>query len=290
MRFAKYHALGNAYLVVDAAEAPAADLVRRLCDRRVGIGSDGVLHLRSAGAGEPAHLRVFNPDGSEAQTSGNGVRIAARWLWDEGLARERVVWVRTAARTYRCDVAGDGGSVRVAMGRASFHSSDVPMTGPAREVVAEPLALAGRLLRVSAVSMGNPHAVIHTDIPADAVIAHWGPLLEHHPWFPQRTNVQVVNVIDRGSLRVAVWERGAGLTAASGSSAAAAVVATRRLGLCDAHVAVAMPGGCLEVRVEPSFDVLVRGAVERVATGTLATEWVAGATQGAIGRPSRTDR
>ena len=290
MRFAKYHALGNAYLVVDAPEAPAADFVRRLCDRCVGIGSDGVLHLRTADAGEPAHLRVFNPDGSEAQTSGNGVRIAARWLWDEGLAHERVAWVRTAARTYRCDVAGDGGSVRVAMGRASFRSSDLPMSGPAREVIAAPLALAGRLLHLSAVSMGNPHAVIHTRTPADAVIAHWGPLLEHHPWFPQRTNVQVVNVIDASTLRVAVWERGAGLTAASGSSAAAAAAATRRLGLCDALVSVAMRGGRLEVLVEPSFDVLVLGAVERVAAGTLATEWLARAAQGVIGRPSRTDR
>ena len=290
MRFAKYHALGNAYLVIDAAEAPAADLVRRLCDRSVGIGSDGVLHLRTAGAAEPARLRVFNPDGSEAQTSGNGVRIAARWLWDEGLAHQRVAWVRTAARTYRCELAGDGASVRVAMGRASFRSGDLPMTGPARELIATPLALAGRVLHLSAVSMGNPHAVIHTRTPADAVIARWGPLLEHHPWFPQRTNVQVVNVLDPGTLRVAVWERGAGVTATSGSSAAAAAAATRRLGQCEGHVSVVMPGGRFEVLVEPSFDVHVLGAVERVAIGTLAEEWLGRVGQGATGRPSRAER
>ncbi len=292
MRFAKYHALGNAYLVVDAAEPPAVDLVRRLCDRHVGIGSDGVVQVRQTGSGEPADVRVFNPDGSEAQTSGNGVRIAARWLWDEGLAREQVAWVRTAARTYRCEVAGDGSSVRVAMGRASFRSSDLPMTGPARDVIDVPLALAGRLLRLSAVSMGNPHAVIHTRTPADAAIARWGPLLEHHPWFPERTNVQVVNVIDARNLRVAVWERGAGLTPTSGSSAAAAAAATRRLGLCDAHVSVAMPGGRLDVRVDDAFAVVVLGAVERVAAGTLAPEWLArsASTQGATARPSRTER
>ncbi len=278
MRFAKYHALGNAYLVLATASPPAPALVERLCHRRLGIGADGVLHLVQGTASEPARLRVFNPDGSEAQTSGNGVRIAARWLWDRDPERNTTIVVRTAARSYRCQVAEDGGSVEVAMGRASFRSVDLPMSGSAREVVGEPLALAGVVLHLTAVSLGNPHAVIHTSTPAEAVIGRWGPLLEHHHWFPQRTNVQVVNVIDPSTLQVAVWERGAGLTATSGSSAAAAAAASRRLGLCAARVAVRMPGGVLDVVVDEAYEVAVQGAVRRVAEGALAQEWLASAT------------
>jgi diaminopimelate epimerase len=275
MRFAKYHALGNAYLVLAGASAPEPALVARLCDRRRGLGADGVLHLLPPGPTEPARLRVFNPDGSEAQTSGNGVRIAARWLWDQGLARGGEVRLRTMARTYRCAVAASGREVTVAMGRASFDSADLPMTGPSREVVAAPLALAGTVVHLTAVSLGNPHAVLHADVPAEAVIARWGPQVECHAWFPQRTNVQVVNVTDPRTLRVAVWERGAGPTPASGSSAAAAAAATRRLGRCEPRVAVVMRGGTLDVFVDAAFEVLVRAPVEPIAEGTLSRAWLA---------------
>ncbi len=274
MRFDKYHALGNAYLLLGTPTPPSAALVTQLCDVHVGIGADGVLHLDQSDDDGAALLRVFNPDGSEAQTSGNGVRIAARWLWDHGCAPGGLARLRTSVRSYACEVAPDGASVSVPMGRADFQSSALPMTGPEREVIDEPLELDGDTLRVSAVSMGNPHVVLFTEAPADEVIARWGAALECHPWFPERTNVQAVNVAHPGELRVAVWERGAGITPSSGSSAAAVAALARRRGHCDADVVVVMPGGAFDVQVSDAFDVVVGAPVARVAAGTLSDAWV----------------
>lgn len=254
MRFAKYHGLGNDYLVLGAGELagrdPSATAVA-ICDRHRGVGADGILVDHSA-TGAFA-LRIFNPDGSVAEKSGNGLRIFARYLFDLGRAREAEPFtVHTLGGDVTCRVLGAGARVSVDMGRVCFDSALVPVAGERREVVDETIVVDGRALRTCAVTLGNPHCVVLRD-RADAGEARaLGPLIERHPRFPARTNVQFLHVLDRANIRLEIWERGAGYTLASGSSSCAAAAAAHRLGLCDASVTAHMPGGALAVALEPT--------------------------------------
>lgn len=268
-RFAKYHALGNDYLVLEpSAAAVDGTVVRALCDRHRGVGADGVLVERPTPDGRLG-VRIVNPDGSEAEKSGNGLRIFARWLWDRGRVGGAAFEVVTAGGTVRCQVRDGGRSVFVAMGVARF---DDAATRPGRWMVDEPLEVAGEPVRATAVDLGNPHCVVFVDAPSEALARRLGPALEAHPRFPQRTNVQFVRVVDRGRLAVEIWERGAGYTLASGSSACAAAAAAVRLGRCERDVLVAMPAGELAVGVGDGFEVTLLGPVRAVAEGTVAEE------------------
>jgi diaminopimelate epimerase len=277
VRFRKYHALGNDYLVLGPGTvAVTADLARRVCDRHRGVGADGVL-VEVATLASGFGLRIVNPDGSEAETSGNGLRIFARSLHDAGRVGDAPFRVRTAGGAVTCHLLDAGRRVRVAMGRASFDAARVPVAGASGDVVDAPLGAAyPEGWRYTAVSMGNPHAVVQVPDATPALARRWGPAIEHDARFPRRTNVQFVTVLSPDRLRVEVWERGAGYTEASGSSASAAAAASRRLGLCGAEVVVAMPGGALEVGVDERFAVTHTGPVTFVAEGTLAPELVGG--------------
>jgi len=272
VRFAKYQALGNDYLVVRARDLPAPlrpEAARRLCDRHLGVGADGVLLAGEREADGSFGLRILNPDGSQAEKSGNGLRIFARWLWDHGLVDDAPFRVRLAVGAVRCRVAKAGERIEVEMGRASFHSRDVPVLGPPREVLEEPVGFGDRACTFSAVTLGNPHCVVLSPrADADAVRA-LGPRLERDPRFPNRTNVQLAQVVDRGRLRAEIWERGAGYTLASGSSACAVAAVCRRLDLCDAEVQVEMPGGVLDVAVDPGFALRMTGPAHPVFEGEL---------------------
>ena len=271
MRFHKYQALGNDYLVLEpGAIDVTASVVRAICDRHRGVGADGVLVERLATHG--FSVRILNPDGSEAEKSGNGLRIFARYLWDHGRVADEPFEVVTQGGPVRCQVREAGRTVFVAMGAASFDSTAIPVAGPRREVVDEPLEVAGERWRVTAVSMGNPHCVLFVDAPTEALARRLGPALEAHPAFPHRTNVQFVRVVDRGHLEMVIWERGAGTTLASGSSACAAAAAAVRLGRCDANVTVAMPGGDVAIGVGAGFEVTMLGPVGKVAEGIVAEE------------------
>jgi len=267
----KYHGLGNDYVVVDAVRDPAwatgldAAAIRRLCDRHRGVGADGILLRHGDDAG--LALRIFNPDGSEAEKSGNGLRIFARYLWDRGVVDHAPFVVGTPGGRVRCRVLAGGAAVRVEMGRVSFDSEAIPVRGPRREVLREPVEVAGERLEMSAATIGNPHCVVLREAPTEADARRLGPLLETAPRFPQRTNVQLLEVRDRTSLRIEIWERGAGYTLASGSSSCAAAAVARRLGLCDALVAVHMPGGSLRISVGEDFAVEMEGPVEAVWEG-----------------------
>lgn len=276
MRFHKYQATGNDYLVLEAdASEVDADTVRRLCDRRRGVGSDGVLFAVGA-RGEGAHgLRIVNPDGSPAGISGNGLRIFARYLHDIGRVGTKPFTVETPGRRVRCRVTADAAAVVVQMGRADFRSTRIPVAGPDREVVEEPFDVAGERVRVTAVGVGNPHAVVRVREATPKAIRRLGPALERHPAFPERTNVQLVEVADASHLRVQVWERGAGATLASGSSACAVVAAMRRLGTCGKDVQVTMPGGTLWITATNEYDLTMRGAVGKIAEGRVAEELLA---------------
>jgi diaminopimelate epimerase len=279
MRFHKYQALGNDYLVLagDRSGRLTPALVRALCDRHRGVGADGVLVEAPTAEGRAA-VRIHNPDGSEAEKSGNGLRIFARYLWDQGRVGGEAFEVSTQGGAVRCQVRDEGRSVFVEMGVARFDSESIPVTGARRDVVDEPIEVVGERLRFTAVTIGNPHCVVFVDDLSAGWTSRIGPALETHPSFPRRTNVQFVRVVHRRHLAIEIWERGAGVTLASGSSACAAAAASVRLGRCDAHVTVAMPGGELDIEVGADFAVTMLGPVRKVAEGTLADEfWADGA-------------
>jgi diaminopimelate epimerase len=284
--FSKYHGLGNDYLVIDgrvgaecrSTVSPA--WVRRVCDRHRGVGADGILLV--GGDAEPgrASVRIFNPDGSEAEKSGNGLRIVARFLWDRGEVRSDPFQLSTPGGVVRCEVLDDGRSVRVEMGRLSFDSSEIPVTGEPREVLRETLEVDGSELEYSAASIGNPHCVIFRDELDAGEILRLGPRIERHSRFPNGTNLQLAQVVDRSTLRIDIWERGAGHTLASGSSSCAAAGVAHRLGLCDASLRVEMSGGTLCVSIDEDFSVVQQGPVVRVADGTIHPEAATDADRG----------
>lgn len=265
--FARYHALGNDYLVVDLPRlgqrlTPAH--VRRLCDRHIGVGSDGIVARVPSGRADFG-ARIFNPDGSEAEKSGNGLRVFARFLHDFGYTRRREFGIETPGGVVRARLFVRGDvvlKVRLEMGVASFRSTDVGATGPAREMLGERIELDTRKVEATCVSLGNPHCVVFLDEPRELDLLEIGPQLEVHPLFPRRINVQLACPRTRSQIDALIWERGAGATRASGTSACAVAAAAHRLGLTEPRVQVRMPGGRLSVHVHDD------GCVDLVGSAT----------------------
>lgn len=275
MKYAKYHALGNDYIVIRSAELqsnPAPDVIRLICHRNYGIGSDGILLGPLDSKICDFRLRIFNPDGSEAEKSGNGLRIFARSLWDEGLVGGNPFTVETLGGTVSCEVSGDGKSVKVEMGEVSFDSTAIPVEGAAREVLNEELKIDGHVLRFCAATVGNPHCVVLSDDPTPDIAHRYGPLIEVDSRFPNRTNVQFMKVMDRNSIQIEIWERGAGYTLASGSSSTAAAAVAHKLGFCDPDITVHMPGGSLHIRFKNGFFATMTGPVIKICDGAMTDE------------------
>ncbi len=275
MRFAKYHALGNDYLVIDPQDLRlplTPEQVRRICHRNFGVGSDGILLGPLPSSGAQCALRIFNPDGSEAEKSGNGLRIFSRYLWDRKIVGAGEFALDTAGGRVRATVLDNGRSVRVEMGRVSFWSDAIPVAGPRREVINEPLTAGDRTFQACAATIGNPHCVLPLPEISAELARKYGPLIESHPSFPRRTNVQFLYVRDRQNIQIEIWERGAGYTLASGSSSSAAAAVARRLGLCERSLTVHMPGGKLAIEVRDDFSILMTGPVTKVADGVMAEE------------------
>lgn len=268
MRLARAHGLGNDYLVLESGERLDAELVRALCDRHTGVGSDGILEPADPGPCDHG-VRIWNPDGSIAEKSGNGLRIFARWLTDRGAGDAFTVW--TGFEEAGCVVSKE--SVSVSMGTARFAADEVPVL---RRLHDASIAVGEHDLRATALSVGNPHCVVFVDAPLDTVPWRaWGEGLETHPWFPNRTNVQVARVVDDHTLEIRIWERGAGPTQASGSSSCAAAAAAVSLGHClPGACTVRMPGGTLEVVVGPDFHCQLVGPVEFVGRIEVASAWL----------------
>lgn len=274
-RFYKYHALGNDYLVINPSDL-AGDLapgrIRRICHRNYGVGSDGIL-LGPLKTGEGDFgLRIFNPDGSEAEKSGNGLRIFSRYLWDQGLVRDQAFTIMTPGGKVESVVRDGGRTVTVQMGQVSFHSNRIPVKGKPREVLNETITVAGQELRFCAATVGNPHCVVLRESVSEEETRRLGPLIENDPRFPNRTNVQFMKVLDRSQIQIEIWERGAGYTLASGSSSSAAAAVAYRLGLCGSQITVHMPGGHLDIRISDDFSIQMTGPVTKVAEGTLFPE------------------
>jgi diaminopimelate epimerase len=279
MRFVKYHALGNDYLVI-RPEDIAGDMLRapieRICHRHYGIGSDGILLGPLESAVCDFKIRIFNPDGSEAEKSGNGLRIFSRFLWDEGLVHEEPFTIETLGGPVTCRIEEDGKRVTVEMGAVSFLSTEIPVTGKKREVLREEMTIADRTFEYCAATIGNPHCVVLCEEPSAELACRYGPLIERDARFPKRTNVQFMKILDRSNIRIEIWERGAGYTLASGSSATAAAAIAYKLGLCDAAIVLHMPGGSLDITLSDGFAATMRGPVVRVCSGVMDSQMFEG--------------
>ena len=277
MRFSKYHALGNDYIVLDPAgfpgwTAPTSEQIRVICHRNFGIGSDGILWGPLPTGGASFGLRIFNPDASEAEKSGNGTRIFARYLWDHHLGKDGTLVIATPGGLVTAKIQEDGKMIAMDMGRVSFSSAKIPVTGPEREVLNEKIRILDREFTFCAATIGNPHCVIPLpEISAELAIAY-GRAIEFHPLFPNRTNVQFMQVLDRGNIRIEIWERGAGHTLASGTSSSAAAAVAHRLGLVGRQVTVHMPGGQISIEIGSDFAIRMTGPVVKVCEGTIHPE------------------
>lgn len=277
MRFHKYHALGNDYLVMDPADypswtAPTYDQIRAICHRNFGAGSDGILWGPVRSERAPFGLRIFNPDGSEAEKSGNGLRIFARYLFDQKKVGDAPFTIETAGGVVEAVVRDGGKSITIAMGKVSFSSDRIPVAGPLRDVVNENLVIQDREFTFTAATIGNPHCVIPLEEISEPIARCYGPEIETHANFPKRTNVQFLKVRDRANIQIEIWERGAGYTLASGSSSSAAAAVAYRLGLVDRDVTVHMPGGQIRIEIGDGFAIKMTGPVTRVAEGSLHAE------------------
>lgn len=266
--FIKMHGLGNDFVVLDLRDgtaAPSADAARAIADRRRGVGCDQLILIEpTAMAGADVRLRFLNSDGSESGACGNGARCVASMLMGKS-GPDRLVLETWAGRLEATRAAA--GSFTVDMGLAHLDWDEIPLTGK-RDTLHLDIAL-GPLEDPAAVNMGNPHCVFFVEDTEDIDLASFGPQLEHHPLFPERTNVEVATVVDRGRIRLRVWERGAGITPACGSGACAAAIAGVRRGLTDRKVELIMDGGSLTAEWREDGHVLLTGPVATSFTGML---------------------
>jgi diaminopimelate epimerase len=277
MNFIKLQATGNDFVLIDARRMKRdwSALAKAMCHRHFGVGADGLLLILASKVAD-FYMSMFNPDGSEAEACGNGLRCAARYAMESGLARGAEIRIETPAGIKRLQTKGRK-NIQVAMGKPILAPSAIPVllknkdirnTAP---VVDYPLTVGKMKLKITCVSIGNPHAVCFLEQPvADFPLTEVGPKVEHHPMFPNRVNFEIVNVISRKKLRARVWERGAGETLSCGTGACAIAVAARLKKLANNPVDITLSGGTLTVDWDGKGEVLLTGLAEIVFRG----EWL----------------
>ncbi len=274
----KYHGLGNDYLVFDPNQNGMHLPERKmelLCRRNFGVGADGILYGPLLENGKIGVL-IYNSDGSETGRSGNGVRIFARYLKEQGYVTEQTFVLATKAGDVEIAFLDDAGSrMRVNMGKADFMSASVPVEGVFHEIINEPFLFHGSFYNATCLSVGNPNCVIMTEDVSRKRVQALGPYVENAPCFPERMNLQLCRVEGRDRLRIEIYERGAGYTLASGTGAAAAAAAAYRMGLVDRDMTVEMPGGTLAIEIAEDGCIFLTGEVEKVGTFTLAEDFFA---------------
>lgn len=270
VHFRKYHGLGNDYLVIDPNIHDVnltSDAIRLLCDRNFGIGADGILYGPFE-TDDAVKVRIFNPDGSEAEKSGNGLRIFAKYLYENEYVDEKNFSIETSGGIVQAHIEDETANlIKIEMGRITFLSTEIPAKGEEREVVDEELEVNGVNYKVTCLSIGNPHCVIPMEDVSEEEARQLGPYVENHDMFPNRINVQLLKVIDRANIEIRIWERGAGYTLASGSSSCAAAGAAHKLGMVDDKINVKMPGGELLVEIRENEEICMTGAVEGLFEG-----------------------
>lgn len=281
--FFKGHGLGNDYIVMDPGELTfklTPGNIRKICDRNWGIGSDGILELVDSKVADFG-LRIWNPDGSEAEKSGNGLRIFARYLHATRKTRKKAFSVDTKGGLVQIDLRvdryGDASAATVEMGKATFEPKALPCSLKAKELIERPITAAGEKLLFTGVSVGNPHCVVFKPKGqkwSREDLLRLGPELENHKIFPRRINVQLAVPTGPKEIFILIWERGAGETQASGSSSCAAASAAVRLGLIQTPVTVKAPGGTLNIDMDEDFDLTMKGPVAEVYRGALNASFV----------------
>lgn len=276
--FYKYTAMGNDMLVIDPNTIDfqlTEDNIRKICHRNFGIGADGICYGPLTNE-QPFAMRFYNPDGSEAGKSGNGLRIFARYLCDANYVTESTFDIAISDQTSHVTVLDEKKQTfKIGMGQATFSSDKIPMIGDVREVVAESLIHDDKTYSITCVNVGNPHCVIFTDKLSVDEVKHIGVQLEVHPSFPERTNVQWVQIIDKHTIRIEIWERGAGYTLASGTSSCATACASIINGYCESPVTVQMAGGLATVDVSKNWQIELVGTVQSVASGCFSHDFLA---------------
>jgi diaminopimelate epimerase len=279
--FVKTHGLGNDYIVLNEAELSFKlneKNIQKLCDVHYGIGSDGIL-LKVSSSKADFGLKIYNPDGSEAEKSGNGLRIFAKYLYDYGHTSGKKFTIETLGGIVTAEVTketnGKASQVKVDMGKAIFGSHKVPVICDESECLDHPLNIVDEAYLINCVSVGNPHCVIFRENLSKAEILKHGAEIENHPLFPNRINVQFAKVISRNEVEILIWERGAGYTLASGSSSCAVAAIAVKKGLTDRNLSIKMPGGTLQIGIDENWNIRMEGEVREIASGQLSNELVA---------------
>lgn len=271
----KYHGLGNDYLVFDPnkneLELNEAN-VKMICNRNVGLGSDGI--LEGSLLGEHLAVKIWNPDGSVAEKSGNGVRIFAKYLKDAGYVQKKNYELMTDGGIVEITYLNEEGSrLRISMGKLSFVSEEIPVIGERREVINEDMVFGNNLYPATCVSVGNPHCVIPMQEISKELVCKIGVHSESARYFPERVNTEIMKVTDRNNIAIETYERGAGYTMATGTGACAAAAVAYKLGLTENKMLVHMPGGDLQVEIADDWNVYITGDVFYIAEIKLSTEF-----------------
>ncbi|QNL21823.1 diaminopimelate epimerase [Hyphobacterium sp. CCMP332] len=267
--FTKYQALGNDYLVIESVEkafSPNEESVKRICDRHYGAGSDGILYGSILNGGWP-ELRIFNPDGSEAEKSGNGLRIFAHHLFIKGHVDQKEFKIRTVSGLVDVKIENSEASlISINMGKASYSPKDIPIDAEKKWIDKAFKTSLGDI-NLTALSVGNPHAVFFPEDWNENLIHTLGPEIEKNKLFPRRTNVQMVRVLSKNEIEISIWERGAGYTLASGSSSCAAAYVSNFLKKTKSDIKVKMPGGEIYISILDNGDILMKGNVQHIYDG-----------------------
>ena len=279
--FVKSHGLGNEYVVLDKDNISfelTVNAIQKICNVHFGIGSDGIL-LKVPTQKADFGLRILNPDGSEAEKSGNGLRIFAKYLYDYGFAKLKSFSIETPGGIVQAEVIeernGKAATIKVDMGKAIFESAKIPVKATTAECIDYTLNLEYRDYQINCVSVGNPHCVILKDELDEKEVKTFGPQIENNPMFPNRINVQFAKVISPSVVEIMIWERGAGWTLASGSSSCAVASVMVKRGLTDRNLTIKMQGGELKIEIDNDWNLRMTGEVREVATGVLSDELVA---------------
>ncbi|OQA94264.1 MAG: Diaminopimelate epimerase [Bacteroidetes bacterium ADurb.Bin217] len=276
--FVKSHGLGNDYIVLDAACINFElnpHIIRTICDVHFGIGSDGIL-VKVPSKIADFGLMIYNTDASVAENCGNGLRIFSKFLFDYGYVSNYSFTVDILGRLIRCEIIetkeNKATKVRVDMGKANFTASEIPVTFNKPECVNELLQFGDAQFTINCVSIGNPHCVVFRDELVQDELLTYGPIIETHPMFPNRTNVQFAKVIDRHTVEIRIWERGVGNTLASGSSSCAVASVMKKNNRVDSPVTIVMPGGELIIAIDDQWNIQMTGPVKEIASGVLSSD------------------
>lgn len=269
----KYQGLGNDYLILDPNKNRVqlqGKKIALMCQRGFGLGADGVLYGPVEINGKMG-VHIYNSDGSESAISGNGVRIFAKYLMDHEYVKEQKFSIETLSGSIEVECLNSRATeFRVNMGKASFLSREIPVTGEVREVINEPFTFNGTVYRATCLTVGNPHCIIFTDKVSGEMVKNLGPYVENAEQFPERMNLQVCRIIDRGNLDIEIWERGSGYTRASGTGSCAAAIAAHRLGLVEERVNVNQPGGMIQIDIKEDGTIYMTGTVGYIADVSIA--------------------